>query len=94
MRILDKVFQKTEKIITRKVVGETILVPIAGNLADMQRIFGLNQVAEYIWERLDGHASLNDIYNSILNDFEIEPAQAKKDFFDFISELKTARLII
>ncbi|MBC2717578.1 MAG: PqqD family protein [Desulfobacteraceae bacterium] len=91
---MDKVFQKVEGIVVRKVVGETILVPISGNLADMQRIFALNPVAEFIWERLDGQTPVNGIYNGILNNFEIDQDQAENDLVDFIDKLKIAQLIM
>jgi len=94
MENMDRVFQKVEGIIVRKVVGETILVPISGNLADMQRIFALNPVAEFIWERVDGMTPLSDIYKGILNHFEIDQDQAEKDLVGFIDELKTAKLVL
>lgn len=90
---MEKIFKKAEGIVARKVVDEAILVPISGNLADMQRIFALNPVAEFIWERLDGQTPLGDIFNEILQNFEVSHEQAEKDLVDFIDELKSARLI-
>jgi hypothetical protein len=91
---MDQSYQKADKIVVRKVVDETILVPISGNLANMQRIFALNPMGEFIWEKLDGQTSLKDIHISIRNYFEVDAAQAEKDLIDFIDELMTAGLII
>ncbi len=52
--ILQQKFKKKEEIVSREIAGETILVPIKGKLADMQRIFALENVSEYIWQQLDG----------------------------------------
>ncbi len=86
-------FKKDERIATRKVAGETILVPIRGKLAEMQRIFSLNPVAEYIWEELDGGKSLEQIRDGVITNFAVEKQQADADTEEFITELLEAGLI-
>lgn len=90
--IWGKVFKKNENIVSRKIAGELILVPIRGKLADMQTIFTLNPVAEYIWQELD-NKNLNDIRNGIVSAFEVEKEQAESDVKEFIAELLEADLI-
>lgn len=90
----DKIYKREEHIVTRDIVGETILVPIRGKLADMQRIFTLNGVGAYIWSNLDGERSLGDICECLQSEFEVESDQAKSDMSDFISELVEADLIV
>jgi hypothetical protein len=89
-----KVFKKKEEIVTRKIAGETILVPISGKLVDMQRIFSLNPVAEYIWQHLDGKKHLGDIRNKILTSYNVEKEKAEEDIQEFITELLKENLII
>lgn len=91
---LQKVFKKKEQIVSRKIAGETILVPIRGELADMQRIFSLNPVAEYIWQQLDGKRSLKEVRNGILERFDAGKEKADADLQEFIAELLEADLII
>ena len=92
--IWEKRFKKAEKIASRSIAGETLLVPISGKLADMQRIFALNSVAEYIWKRLDGEKLLGDIRDEVLSHFDVDSEQAGNDIQDFISQLKKENLII
>ncbi|OPX33795.1 MAG: hypothetical protein B1H12_11235 [Desulfobacteraceae bacterium 4484_190.2] len=65
-------FHRKDDIVTRQVAGETLLVPIYGDLANMERIFSLDPVAAFIWEQLDGEKSLEGIRDSLLNAFEVE----------------------
>jgi hypothetical protein len=88
----DKVFRKNDTIVSRKIAGETFLVPVRGNLADMQSIYTLNRVAEFIWEELN-NKSLNDICSNVIETFEVERKQAESDICDFIRELSQADLI-
>ena len=90
---LQNVFIKNEEIVSRKIAGETILVPISGQLADLQRIFSLNPLAEYTWQHLDGKRTLQEIVNSIVSTFEVQQEQAVADLQEFISELLKENLI-
>ena len=87
-----KVFRKNDNIVSRKIAGELFLVPIKGRLADMQRIFTLNSVAEYIWRELDTK-NPHEICKGIVSSFNIEKEQAESDIRDFIAELLDADLI-
>jgi hypothetical protein len=88
------VFAKNDQVVYRKIADETLLVPIRGKLADMQRIFALNPVAEYIWDQLDGKHCVQDIRDLLLAEFDVEPAQAEADLLDFLDELQHAALIL
>ncbi len=90
---LSSRFRKKEEIVTRRIAGETLLVPIYGDLANMERIFALDPVAEFIWEQLDGERSLRDIRDGVLDAFDVREEQAETDIFEFIEELLEAKLI-
>ena len=92
--ILVKIFKKQEDIVSREIAQETILVPIRGKLADMERIFSLDHVAEYIWQNLDGERSLKQIRDGVLDIFDVEKDQAEGDISEFIGELEEAGLIV
>lgn len=91
--ILQNIFIKNKEIVFRKIAGETILVPISGQLADLQRIFSLNPLAEYIWHQLDGKRNLQEIINSIVSNYEVQQGQVVTDIREFISELLKENLI-
>jgi hypothetical protein len=91
--IMEKVFRKKKEIVARRIAGETILVPITGKLANMQRIFSLNPVGEYIWHQLDGKKNLKEIGEGIIFTFDVNKEQADIDIEEFIVELTKADLI-
>jgi hypothetical protein len=88
-----KVFQRTQNIVSRRVAGELFLVPVAGNLADMQRIFTLTKVAEFIWDRLDGQRSSGDILNDVVEHFDVDEKQAESDIQALLTELLAEGLV-
>ena len=91
--LMEKVFMKNRDIVSRQIAGETILVPVRGTVADMQRIFVLNPVGEYIWGCLDGQMTLLEIRDKVLAAFEVDAARAEADVSDFITELVDAGLV-
>ena len=90
----DKVYRPSEQIVTRKIADETILVPISGDLANMQQIFTVNEVGASIWTLLDGKKSLNEIKQALLHEFEIKEQQLAADILDFIKQLQQAKLVL
>lgn len=89
----DSVYRKKEDIVARQIAGETLLIPIRGRLADMQKLFALNRVAEYIWQQLDGKQNLQAIADGVLAAFEVQEEQAAADIREFVSQLKEADII-
>lgn len=92
--VLGKTFKKNKSIVSRKVADEMLLVPVRGHLADMERIFTLNPVAEHIWEQLDGERQMEEIRDSILDTFDVAEEEAEADISEFIGDLLTADLIV
>jgi hypothetical protein len=90
----ERVFIKAEEIVARKIAGETLLVPIRGELANMQRIFSLDPVAEYVWEQLDGERPVERICEAVLEAFDVTRRQVEVDIPEFIEELLEAGLVV
>jgi hypothetical protein len=89
----NKRFVKNANIVRRDIADEIILVPIRGDLADMQRIFALDATSDFIWQQMDGNRSVGDIHAAVLNHFDVESDQAASDLNTFIGKLLDADLI-
>ena len=87
------VFRKHERVVTRQIAGETLLVPVRGKLVDMQKIFSLDPVAAFVWEHLDGSRTLADVRDAVLDAFDVEQERAEADIQEFVAELVAAELI-
>lgn len=81
-------------MVTRQIAGETLLIPIRSQVADMQNIFALTHTsAEYIWQQLDGKQNLQQIHQGIMDNFQVEHQQSLSDLREFISRLLDAGII-
>lgn len=87
------VYRKTSDLLTRQVAGETLVVPVRGKLADMQKIFALSAVGERVWSLLDGTRSVEQLRDGVVEEFDVDPAAALADVSAFLGELLEAGLI-
>lgn len=90
---LDKVYRKSDGVVARSIAGELLLVPVRGRVADLQRIYSLDSVPAFIWERLDGAKALGAIRDEIVAAYEVEPDRAAADLHAFTRELADSGLI-
>ena len=86
-------FRQSENVVTRQIAGETLLVPIRGDLAGIQRIFALDEVSCFVWERLDGDRDAAALAREVCSAFAVSPEQAMDDIEQFIGELRDAGLV-
>jgi len=91
---LSRKIIRNNDIVSRNIAGETILVPIRGNLADMQNIFTLNKIGAFIWERLDGKRPLSQIIGLLLDHFDVSSEEAENDILEFIAQVLATGLAV
>jgi len=87
------IYRKKPDIVTRGIAGETLLVPIKGELADLQKVFVLQGVGEFIWGKIDGARDRDSIVQDILEVFDVDLETALQDLQIFIEELSRAGLV-
>ena len=88
MNHLKKRYKKNEDVVFRKISDESILVPIKDNVGDLRFIHNLNDVATFIWQRIDGKRQLMDIKKMLVDAFDVSPSRAEKDLLEFITHLE------
>lgn len=94
MTAMSQVYRKREAVVSRRIADEALLIPIRGKLADLQRVFGVNPVAELVWDSLDGERSLGQIADLVAREFAVDAGQAEADLRDFIDELRRQDLVV
>jgi hypothetical protein len=77
----------------REIAGETILVPVAGELARLQEFFVLDEVADFIWQRLDGATTFDDLVHQLVREFDVDDETARTDLLAFLADLQAAGLV-
>lgn len=87
MSFLDKVYKKSDSIVSRKIADEFLLVPIKQNVGDLESIYTLSEVATRVWELIDGKMKVEEIKDKIVEEFEVAPQEAEKDLANLVKQL-------
>ena len=90
---LTQVFVRSERMVGRRIAEEYVLVPIVGRGPELEAIFNLNRVGAFIWERLDGRASGDEIVGDLVERFDVERARAVDDYRAFMAQLLSIQAV-
>jgi hypothetical protein len=89
----DLRFRKAGEYATRKIGGETIVVPIRSNVADLESIYTFNEVGGAVWTRLDAEKSVREIAREIAEEFDVTEEAATEDVRRFLATLSEEGLV-
>lgn len=90
---LKSVVSHSPDIVTKKTGNEYVLVPLANNIADMNRLFTLNETGAFIWELIDGRKNVGEIVAEFTEEFDIDHETATKDILSFIENMSNYLII-
>ena len=85
--------RKTEGLVTRTIADETVVVPIRGQLAQMQNLYVLSPVGQHLWAEIDGARSLADLRRSLVEAYDVADDVAESDLVVFFNEIREAGLV-
>ncbi len=82
-------------VVARTVGGETLLVPVKGNVAQCDRFFILNQTGSFLWSKIDGTRSVDELSATVRVAFEHAPADSvEDDVAAFLTAIDARELIV
>ena len=77
-----------KSFVTRRIAGETIVVPITGTVADLGAVYTLNDVGSFIWHLIDGRRSAQAIADAVSDEYDVSLEQAAQDVDDLLTTLE------
>lgn len=87
MTLNEKRFERNPDFIYRRIVDESVLVPLRDNVADMNCIYTLNGMGAFLWEQLATPATGAELENAVMEEYEADPEVLVKDLENFLAEM-------
>ena len=81
------------EFVTRRIADETIIVPVAGGVGDLDAIFTLNDVGSHIWRLIEQPTTVDAIVGDVVRNFDVARERAEQDALEFLDRLADAGLI-
>jgi hypothetical protein len=86
-------FVADANLVVRKIGNETILVPVATGVGDLDSIYTLSDVASRVWGLLRTPVSLDHIVSVICAEYEATSAVVSKDVSELLATLTARNLV-
>jgi hypothetical protein len=91
---LNSMYRQADNIVTRKVMDETLLVPVSGDLASMDELYTLNETGAFIWQALDGTRTLAEIERQLEQEYDAPEDVIRADLREIIDGLIDVGLVV
>ncbi len=82
----SKIYRRDPEIVCRRVATEIILVPIRHNVREVG-LYTLNEVAAFVWDRLDGTHTVDELAREVVDAFEVDERTAREDIEILLAKL-------
>ncbi len=89
----ESLIDKQKNIISKKINNEYLLVPLTGNIANMNSLFTLNETAAFLWEKIDGEKNIRQLAQEIVKEYNVEMEEAYSDAEIFIRKINCLLII-
>lgn len=85
--------KKLKKLVARKIASEYILVPTGDDVIKSNGLFALTETGAFIWDKLSCGLDKSEIVEALLNEFDVDKAQAEADTDEFLNKLAEMKII-
>ena len=88
-----QLYKKKDGFVEKTIGNELVIVPLVGAVAQMERVFSLNELGTFIYNLLSTPKSEEEILKLILDSFNINKLTAQKDLEQFLTKAVKSEII-
>jgi hypothetical protein len=89
----EQVFVRSQSVVSRRVAGETLIVPVRGKVGDLASIYSFNEVGSLIWQSLESPKGLAKLITVVEQEYAVAHDQAERDVKQFLNDMLSADLV-
>lgn len=86
--MLKKTAQVSSEAIAQEVSGETVILDLKS-----EQYFSLDTVGTRVWQLLQASSHIEEIYQQLLEEYDVEPSRLRTDLEDLLTALEKEGLI-
>jgi hypothetical protein len=89
----DQLFVRSQSVVSRRVAGETLIVPVRGKVGDLASIYSFNETGSLIWQMLETPKGLSELVDAVEAEYSVGRERAESDATHFLNEMLAESLI-
>jgi len=82
--VSKQLYIKKAGFVEKTIGTDLVIVPLVGAVAQMEKVFSLNELGTFIYNLLNKPRSFEEILELILNEFDIDEQTANNDLEHFL----------
>ena len=86
-------YKRSNSIVERAIAGEHLLVPIRGEVADLRKLFALNESAKILWDALAEPTDEDHLVGLLLEKFRADEPTVRNDVRELLNEMVARKLV-
>lgn len=90
----DARFVRNQEVVSRRIEGELIIVPIRSGVGDLNSLYTLNPVGSVLWDFMSEGHTVGEMVQRICDEFEVTTDQAAQDISSFLDSLLEEKLVL
>jgi len=88
-----RILVRSKSVVSRRVSGETLIVPVRGKVGDLASIYSFNEVGSLIWQLLEIPREVCELVSAVEREYDVDPQQAQQDVSKFLNDVLSVGLI-
>lgn len=84
---INELYKLKSLFVAREVGDELILVPLSGNVSDMNHLFTMNETGKLIWENLRPEENIEYYVKLIMDYYDVDKDLAYNDVNIFLARI-------
>lgn len=81
------------EFVVRRIMNDVVAVPVGKTAGEFNGMILLNDVSEVLWDALTRGSTLEEMANSLTEQFEVSREEATSDILEFLNKMRTAHLL-
>lgn len=89
----EEVVARATAVVSRVIAGETLIVPIRGNVGDLASIYSFNHTGSVIWKLLEKQSTIPQLIAGVAQEYGVSCEHVEGDVKKFVAEMLSAGLV-
>src|SRR5258707_12343724 len=87
------IFVRSPSVVSRRVSGETLIVPVRGKVGDLASIYSFNDVGSLVWQLLEIPRDVSELMSAVEREYDVDPQQVEQDVSKFLDDMLSVGLV-
>jgi hypothetical protein len=90
---LEHIYIRSKAVVSRCIAGETLIVPVRGNVGDLASIYSFNATGTLLWDSLECPQNLAGLIDAVQQEYAVDREQAERDVRQFLKDTSSVGLV-